>query len=138
MNHNDIYYMNEAYKEAKRAYTKNEIPIGVVIVNDNKIISRAHNLRDSSNVVTRHAEIIAIEKANKKLGNWRLIGATLYSTLEPCKMCTEVIKETKISKVVYAAKREGSSTSFIQIDHSDIVEKCSEIIKSKFKEIRDK
>ncbi len=135
----DTYYMELAYKEAEKAYKKNEIPIGAIIVDKGgKIISRSHNLRDSSNIVTRHAEIIAIEKANAKLNNWRLIDTTLYSTLEPCKMCSEVIKESKISKVIYAAKREDGNNKYQQINDQNIINKCSNIIKMEFKKLRNK
>lgn len=136
----DVYYMNRAYKEAMKAYDKDEIPIGVVIVKDGKIISQAHNLRDSKQIVTKHAEIIAVEKANKKENNWRLIDCTLYTTLEPCDMCNEVIKESKIKKVVYAAKNQNKSHNkeYIQINNKKIINKCEQIIKNKFVELRNK
>ena len=136
----DVYYMNRAYKEAMKAYDKDEIPIGVVIVKDGKIISQAHNLRDSKQIVTKHAEIIAIEKANKQENNWRLIDCTLYTTLEPCDMCSEVIKESKIEKVVYAAKNQNKShkKEYIQINNKEIINKCERIIKNKFVELRNK
>ena len=136
----DVYYMNRAYKEAMKAYDKDEIPIGVVIVKEGKIISQAHNLRDSKQIVTKHAEIIAIEKANKKENNWRLIDCTLYTTLEPCDMCSEVIKESKIEKVVYAAKNQNKShkKEYIQINNKETINKCEQIIKNKFVELRNK
>lgn len=136
----DVYYMNRAYKEAMKAYDKDEIPIGVVIVKDGKIISQAHNLRDSKRIVTKHAEIVAIEKANKKENNWRLIDCTLYTTLEPCDMCSEVIKESKIEKVVYSAKNQNKSHNkeYIQINNKEIINKCELIIKNKFVELRNK
>lgn len=136
----DVYYMNKAYKEALKAYDKDEIPIGVIIVKDNKIISQAHNLRDSKQIVTKHAEIIAIEKANRKLNNWRLVDCVLYTTLEPCDMCSEVIKESKIEKVVYAAKNQNKSHNkeYLQIKNIEIISKCEKIIKNKFAELRNK
>ncbi len=136
----DVYYMNKAYKEALKAYDKDEIPIGVVIVKNNKIISQAHNLRDSKQIVTKHAEIIAIEKANRKLNNWRLIDCTLYTTLEPCDMCSEVIKESKIKKVVFAAKNQNKNHNLdcFQIINKELINKCEQIIKRKFAELRDK
>ena len=136
----DAYYMDKAYKEALKAYNKDEIPIGVVIVKDGKIISQAHNLRDSKQIVTRHAEVIAIEKANKKENNWRLMGCTLYTTLEPCNMCSEVIKESKIEKVVYAAKNQNCNHNkgYIQIKSEKTINKCEQIIKNKFVELRNK
>ena len=136
----DRYFMNIAYKEALKAYKKNEIPIGVVIVKDNEIVAKAHNLRDSKQIVTKHAEIIAIEKANIKESNWRLVNHTLYTTLEPCDMCDEIIKEAKISKVIYAAKNKNKKnlSKFTQIDDKNIVFKCESIIKNKFLELRSK
>ena len=136
----DLYYMNIAYKEALKAYKKNEIPIGVIIVKDNIIISKAHNLRDSKKIVTKHAEIIAIEKSNKKLNNWRLNNCVLYSTLEPCKMCSEVIKEAKIKKVIYGTNNKciHQNNNFIQIDDNQIIKKCEFLIKNKFIELRNK
>ena len=136
----DVYYMNIAYKEALKAYDKDEIPIGVAIVKDGKIISQAHNLRDSKQIVTKHAEIIAIEKANRRLNNWRLIDCILYTTLEPCDMCSEVIKEAKIKKVVYAAKNQSKSHNkdYLQINNKEIINNCEQIIKNKFTELRNK
>ncbi len=139
MKKDDIYFMNIAYKEALKAYNKNEIPIGVVIVENNKIISKAHNLRDSKKIVTKHAEIIAIEKSNKKINNWRLNNCILYSTLEPCNMCSAVIKETKIKRVIYAAKNQNIKKSeYNQIKNKQIIEKCEKLIKNKFVELRNK
>ena len=131
--------MKIAYNEAKKAYNKNEIPIGVVIVQNGRIISKAHNLRDSLNIVTKHAEIIAIEKANKKINNWRLLNSTIYCTLQPCNMCMEVIKEAKISKVIYGAKNNKSNIldNSYQIDNEDMIKKCENLIKDKFKELRN-
>ena len=136
----DRYFMNIAYNEALKAYKKNEIPIGVVIVKDNEIVAKAHNLRDSKQIVTKHAEIIAIEKANIKESNWRLVNHTLYTTLEPCDMCDEIIKEAKISKVIYAAKNKNKKnfSKFTQIDDKNVVFKCESIIKDKFLELRSK
>ena len=140
MDNKDIYFMNIAYKEALKAYKKDEIPVGVVIVKDNKVISKAHNLRDSKQIVTKHAEIIAIEKANKKLNNWRLNNCILYSTLEPCNMCSEIINEAKIDKVVYSAKNQNSSNKYCykQINDLNMNKKCEKLIKNKFIELRNK
>ena len=78
--------MKEALKEAQKAYSKEEIPVGAVIVKDNKIIAKAHNLKELKKTAIAHAEILAIQKANKKLQNWRLLNCDLYVTLEPCMM----------------------------------------------------
>ena len=138
---NDIYFMKIAYKEALKAYDKNEIPVGVVIVKDNKILSKGHNLRDSKNIVTKHAEIIAIEKANKKLNNWRLNDCILYTTLEPCPMCYETIKACKISRVVYAAESNidhKKCNLLSQIGNKELIYECEQLIKDAFKNIREK
>lgn len=139
----DKYYMELAYKEAEKAYKKEEIPIGAVIVCDGKLIAKAHNQRDKSNIVTRHAEIIAIEKANKKKNNWRLNDCVLYTTLEPCNMCMEVIKSSKLSKVIYAANStsntsDSTENSFKQIEDEKIIKVCTGIIQRAFKQIRER
>ena len=98
---NDIKYMKLALKEAQKAYDKGEIPIGAVIVKDNNIIAKAYNLKESKQQSTKHAEIIAIEKASKKLNNWRLLDCTLYVTMFPCPMCASAINQARISRLVY-------------------------------------
>lgn len=96
------YYMNEALKEAKKAYEKNEVPVGAVIVCDNKIVSRAHNQRVKKEETTAHAEILAILKANKKLNSWRLENCDMYVTLEPCLMCAGAIIQARMKNVYFA------------------------------------
>lgn len=110
-------YMRLAIKEAYKAWEKDEVPIGAVIVKDNKVIARGHNLRESKQISTAHAEIIAIEKACKKVGSWRLEGCTLYVTLEPCAMCTGATILSRIDKVVYGAKdpKGGCIESCVQL-----------------------
>ena len=97
-------FMMEAIKEAKKAEQMDEVPIGCVIVKDDKIIARGHNLRESKQQSIAHAEIIAIQKACKKLGTWRLEDCTLYVTLEPCPMCSGAILQSRVKTVVYGAK----------------------------------
>lgn len=97
-------YMKEAIKEAKKAQLKDEVPIGCVIVKDDKIIARAHNLRESKQQSIAHAEILAIQKACKKIGSWRLENCDLYVTLEPCPMCSGAILQSRICNVIYGAK----------------------------------
>ena len=92
-------FMNEALKEARKAYEKLEIPVGVVIVKNGKIISKAHNLKETKQTATAHAEILAIQKANKKLNNWRLIDCDMYVTLEPCSMCMGAIVSSRIKNI---------------------------------------
>ncbi|MCQ2787137.1 MAG: nucleoside deaminase, partial [Bacilli bacterium] len=90
--------------EAKTAAKEGEVPIGAVLVKDNKVIAKAHNLKESKLDATAHAEILVIKKASKKLNNWRLLNTTLYVTLEPCAMCASAIAQARIDKVVYALK----------------------------------
>ena len=104
MNHN--VFMQEALIEAKRAYEKNEVPIGVVIVQNGEIIARAHNLRETLQTTASHAEMIAISKANAVTGFWRLDEAILYTTVEPCMMCAGAIVQARIKMVVYGVKDE--------------------------------
>ncbi len=137
-------YMRKSINEAKKAYRDNEIPVGAIIVFNNKILSKSYNKRDSKNVVTEHAEISAIVKANKKLKNWRLNGAILFTTLEPCRMCKEVIEEAKIEKIYYAAKSTSNdlecdrrSSKYEQITNREIVDEASNLIKDKFIYLRN-
>lgn len=96
-------YMRAAMKEAHKAESKDEVPIGAVIVCDGKIIARAHNTRQTKQISTHHAEILCIEKACRKLNSWRLEGCDLYVTLEPCPMCAGAIQQSRIRKVVFGA-----------------------------------
>lgn len=104
MENTDIKYMKIALKEAEKAAVLDEVPVGAVIVKNNKILAKAHNLREKSNDPTSHAEINAIRKACKKLKSWRLEGATIYVTVEPCAMCAGTILWSRIARVVYGAK----------------------------------
>lgn len=102
----DTYFMKKALQEAEVAFDKGEIPIGAVIVIDNKIIARAHNLTELLNDVTAHAEMQAITAAANFLGGKYLINCTLYVTLEPCQMCAGALYWSQISKIVYGARDE--------------------------------
>lgn len=95
--------MSLALEEAQKAYEIGEVPIGAVIVKDNLVIARAHNKRETDRMSTAHAEIRAIEEACRKLGGWRLIGCTMYVTLEPCLMCAGALINSRIDKLVYAS-----------------------------------
>lgn len=144
------YYMKEALKEAKKAYNKGEIPIGCVIIKDDKIIARAHNLKEVSNDATCHAELLAIKKASKKLG-WRLSDCDMFVTLEPCPMCAGAIVQSRIKRLIFGARDEkggavGSKLNLFEYKFNHIVEviegvlnkECRQILKDFFMEIRDK
>lgn len=139
---NDDYFMKKAFREAEKAFNKNEIPVGAVIVENNKIIARAHNNRDNYSIVTAHAEIIAVEKANKKKNNWRLLECTIYSTLKPCEMCMEVLKKAKIKQIIYAADQKKQVDEFDikikQIENKSLITDAEKIIKKAFLDIREK
>ncbi len=102
----DTYFMKKAFQEAEAAYVKGEIPVGAVIVIDDRVIARAHNLTETLNDVTAHAEMQAITAAANFLGGKYLQNCTLYVTLEPCQMCAGALYWSQISKIVYAAKDE--------------------------------
>ncbi|MDO4282153.1 MAG: nucleoside deaminase [Clostridia bacterium] len=142
-------YMKEAYKEAKKAYKKLEVPVGAVLVKDGKIIAKAHNLREKKNSSLAHAEILCIEKACKKLNSWRLDGSELYVTLEPCSMCAGAIIQSRIKKVYMGAKdtKNGcvgsianifdiQTTHQVDYEYMEKCDECSEIISTFFKELR--
>ena len=99
-------YMNEALKEAKKALKHGDVPVGAVIVKNNKIISKAHNKRELTKNITKHAEIIALEKACKKLKSWHLDGCEIYITIEPCTMCYGAIEQARIKKITYGIENE--------------------------------
>lgn len=100
-------YIDEAIKMANKAKKKKEVPVGALIIKDNKIISKAYNLKNRTNIATKHAEIIAIEKANRKIKTWRLSDCVMIVTLEPCMMCAGAILESRIKKVYCLLKREN-------------------------------
>lgn len=148
----DTKYMKLAIKEADKAREADEVPIGAVIVKDNKVIARAHNRRETKQLATAHAEVIAIEKACKKLGTWRLEGCTLYVTLEPCVMCAGATILSRVDRVVYGASdpKGGCIESCIGLydqqgfNHYPVYtsgvlkEECGAIITTFFKEKRKK
>ncbi|GFO53073.1 tRNA-specific adenosine deaminase [Geomonas sp. Red276] len=103
MQKDDAYWMGKAIAQAKKAEAIGEVPIGCVIVKDGVVIARGHNLRESKQDPAAHAELLAIRKAAKKLSNWRLTGATLYVTLEPCTMCMGAIILARLDRVVFGS-----------------------------------
>ena len=110
-----LFYMNEALKEAYKAYNKGETPIGAVIVKDGEIIARAHNLTEELKDSTAHAEMLAIRQASEKLGGWRLINCDLYVTMEPCIMCSGAIVNSRIKKLIIGTKH--IKNSYIETQH---------------------
>ncbi len=147
-----VKFMKEALKEAKKAFNKQEVPVGAVIVKDNKIIARAHNLVETKKLATAHAEILAIQKASKKYGDWRLEGAEIYVTVEPCAMCAGAIANARIEKAYFGAyeAKSGCAGSKYNIladsglNHTALVEggimgeECSRLLKDFFKMRRQK
>ncbi len=113
----DEYYMRQAMELAKKAASFNEVPIGCVIVCNGKIIGRGYNMRNSEKNALAHAEIMAIDEANRAAGDWRLEGATTYVTLEPCPMCAGAILQARISRVVIGAmnKKSGSVGTIVNL-----------------------
>lgn len=111
-------YMSEAYKEALKAFEEDEVPVGCVIVYEDRIIARAHNRKEKKNCALFHAEIECINKATKKLNNWNLKGCQMYVTMEPCMMCTGAIINSRIDEVYYACRdpKGGAFESNIRID----------------------
>ena len=97
------FFMSEALKEAQKSLDKAEIPIGCVIVKDRAIVGRGHNAREEFNQAIMHAEIMAIQEANRTVGNWRLLDCTLFVTIEPCVMCSGAIGLARIPRVIYGA-----------------------------------
>lgn len=146
----DSIFMKEALKEAKKAYKKLEVPVGCVIVKDGKIIARAHNLKETKYDTTKHAEILAIQKASKKLESWRLIDCDMYVTLEPCPMCAGAIIQSRIKNLYYGAcdEKTGAVGSVLNLmedfkfNHIVNVEKgilkndCENLLKDFFRELR--
>ena len=145
-------FMKEALKEAKKAYDKLEVPVGCVIVKDNKVIARGHNLKETKFDTTKHAELIAIQKASKKLKSWRLLDCDMYVTLEPCSMCAGAIINSRINNLYIGTldEKTGAAGSVLNLfedytfNHKVNVEKgllkkdCEKIIKDFFKELRKK
>lgn len=143
-------YMKEALKQAKKAYALGEVPIGCVIVYQDKIIARGYNRRNTDKNTLAHAEITAINRASKKIGDWRLEDCTLYVTLEPCQMCAGAIIQSRIPKVVMGCMnpKAGCGGSILNIlemqefnHQAEVVrgvleEECSRILQDFFKQLR--
>ena len=107
---NEEYIIKEMNKLLLKAIKRNEVPVGAIIVKNNKIIAKAYNKTNKTNNILSHAEILAIIKASKKIKNWRLDDCTLYVSLEPCSMCKEIIKKSRIKEVIYFSKQNKYKT----------------------------
>lgn len=146
----DEYFMTLAIQEAQKAQQIGEVPIGAIITKNDEVIARAHNLRETLQQPTAHAEHLAIERAAKVVGSWRLEECTLYVTLEPCVMCAGTIVMSRIPRVVYGADdpKGGCSGSLMNLlqnndfNHRAIVDKgvlqesCSQLLTNFFKQLR--
>ena len=147
----DEKYMKEAVRQAKKAYGIGEVPIGCVIVYEDKIIGRGYNRRTVDKNTLAHAELIAIRKACKKIGDWRLEGCTMYVTLEPCQMCSGAIVQSRIPRVVIGCMNPkagcaGSILNLLQVEEFNhqteltkgvLEEECSRMMKEFFRELRE-
>ena len=143
-------FMKEAIRQAKKARALEEVPIGCVIVHEGKIIARGYNRRNTDKNTLSHAELNAIRRASKKLGDWRLEGCTMYVTLEPCQMCSGALVQSRIDRVVIGSMNPkagcaGSILNILQIptfNHQCEItkgvceEECSEMLTTFFKELR--
>ncbi|GAB1533514.1 MULTISPECIES: tRNA adenosine(34) deaminase TadA [Brevibacillus] len=146
------YYMKQAMEEARKAAAIGEVPIGAVIVRDGEIVGRGYNLRETQKDPTLHAELIAIREASERLGGWRLIGCTLYVTLEPCPMCAGAIVQSRIEQVVYGARdpKAGCAGTLmnllaeprfnhqVPVIEGVLAEECGQMLKDFFRGLRKK
>lgn len=148
----DEKYMDLAIEQAKKAEKIGEVPIGAIIVYENEIIASAYNVRETSQLTLSHAELLAIEQANKQIGSWRLENCTLYVTLEPCQMCAGAIVQSRIRRVVFGAydPKSGCAGTLINLlqdsrfnHQSDVTggileEKCRLLLQQFFHKLRSK
>ena len=145
-------YMKEALRQAKKALALEEVPIGCVIVSDGKIIARGYNRRNTDKNTLSHAELNAIRKASRKLGDWRLEGCTMYVTLEPCQMCAGALVQSRIDRVVIGSMnpKAGCAGSVlnllemegfnhkVEVKRGVLQEECSSMLSTFFKDLRKK
>ena len=148
----DEKFMKMAIKEAYKGWEIDEVPVGAVIVKDGKVIAKAHNLKEKKNCANYHAEMVAIEKACKKVGDWRLIGCDIYVTLEPCAMCTGALINARIDSVyfgaydekagccgtLYSLMQDGKFNHKAQVQGGILKEECGKILSDYFKGKREK
>lgn len=146
----DEYYMKKAFFLAEKALLIDEVPVGAVLVYKNNVIATAYNKKNKSNNVLKHAELICIEKASRKLGNWRLTDCILYVTLEPCPMCASAIQQARINKIVYGASskniknnqivekifKEADANAPVEIIANILKDDCEKLVSNFFKKKR--
>lgn len=134
-------FMKESLKLALKAFEEDEIPVGAIVVKNNEIIGRGYNQKEKTNNPLKHAELIAIEEACKKINDWRLNDCTIYITLEPCAMCMGAIIESRIKKVVYGIKKNEQMFNIkndIKIIDGILEDDCLEILQKFFQNKRNK
>ncbi|MEK7396174.1 MAG: tRNA adenosine(34) deaminase TadA [Candidatus Poribacteria bacterium] len=143
---NDIDFMMEALKEAEKAFAKSEVPVGAVVVKDGEIIARGHNIRETLQDPTAHAEMIAIKESALRLGRWRLTDCTIYVTLEPCAMCAGAMVLARIQRLVYGASdpKAGAVGSLmnilsdkrlnhqVEVEAGILAKECGDLLRSLF------
>ena len=138
----DEYFMKKALEMAKMAYELDEVPIGALVVKDDVIVSSSYNRKEIDNIATYHAEILAINEACKKLHTWHLEDCTLYTTVEPCLMCSGAIKQSRISRVVYGTDNlafgflSRLDDKKLEIEKGVLAEECLELLTTFFKDKR--
>jgi tRNA(adenine34) deaminase len=143
----DVQFMQEALAEAKKAFDRGEVPVGAVLVYDGKVIARAHNLVETLKDATAHAEMLCLKMGAEALGNWRLLDATLYCTLEPCPMCAGAMIHSRVARLVWGAPdlRCGAHGSWVnildvrhpihtmQVQSGVLTQECADLMKNFFK-----
>lgn len=148
----DQFYMQLAIEEAKKAAAKGEVPIGAIIVHNDEVIARAHNLRETTQNAVTHAELLAIQEACQKIGSWRLEDTKIYVTLEPCPMCAGAILQSRIPHVIYGARdaKAGSVDSLYRLLNDErfnhqcevkenvLADECGQLLTQFFRALREK
>lgn len=148
----DEYWMRQALGLAEKAASRDEVPVGAILVQDGKILASGYNLRETLHTPLGHAEMLSLQRASKKLGAWRLVNTTLYVTLEPCLMCAGAIIQARVPRLVYGTRdpKGGAVHSLYQVCQDSrlnhqleitegvLAEKCSQILKDFFKKKRPK
>lgn len=149
---NDEQYMEIALQLAKEAFNRGEVPIGALLVKDGEILAQDHNRREELKDATAHAEILVLRRAGQELGGWRLLGTTLYVTLEPCPMCAGALVQARVSRLIYGARdpKGGAVASLyniasdprlnhrLEVEEGVLGEGCALLLQDFFKERRDR